>query len=155
MRYPKGLCERRARGVALVPAISARVRGASRISRDGSEEAVTAGHATAGSEPHFVGRDAELAEALRAAGDRPGLLVVVGPTWVGSTRFAAELAAELAADGAARVRLRGGGPLPDRLGAGMIAAGLRNDPVKSSELRPFTALLDDLADSFDLAWEVG
>ena len=116
---------------------------------------MTAGHATAGGEPHFVGRDTELDVALRAAADRPGLLVVISPPWVGSTRFASELAAALEADGAVRVRLRGGGPLLDRLGAGLTAAGLRADPVKSSELRPFTALLDDIADSFDLAWEVG
>ncbi len=116
---------------------------------------MTAGHATAGGEPYFVGRDSELAAALQAAAGRPGLVVVVGATWVGSTRFAAEVVAALEADGSVRVRLRGGGPLPDRLGAGLSAAGLRADPVKSSELRPFAALLDDIDDSFDLAWELG
>ncbi len=38
---------------------------------------MTAGHATAGGEPHFVGRDGELAAAVRAAADLPGLLVIV------------------------------------------------------------------------------
>ncbi len=80
---------------------------------------------------------------------------MVAPPWTGSTRFGAELAAALEADGDARVRLRGGGPLADRLGAGLTAAGLRADPVKSAELHPFVALLDDIDDAFDLAWEIG
>ncbi len=54
-----------------------------------------------------------------------------------------------------RVRLRGGGTLADRLGAGLAAAGLRADPCKSAELHPFVALLDDIDDAFDLAWETG
>lgn len=116
---------------------------------------MTAGHATAGGEPHFVGRDAELAAARRAVANRPGLLVVVAPRWAGSTRFATELAAALESDGAVRVKLRGGGPLADRLGAGLAAAGLRADPAKSAELRPFAALLDDIDDAFDVAWEIG
>lgn len=116
---------------------------------------MTAGRATAGGEPYFVGRDGELAAAVRAAADLPGLLVIVAAPWAGSTRFATELAAALEADGAVRVRLRGGGPLADRLGAGLTAAGLRADPAKSAELHPFVALLDDIDDAFDLAWEIG
>lgn len=116
---------------------------------------MTAGQARAGGEPHLIGRDAELAAAVQAAAERPGLLVIVGRPWVGSTRFAAELAAALEDEGAIRVRLRGGGPLADRLGAGLTAAGLRADPAKSAELHPFAALLDDIDDTFDLAWELG
>jgi DNA-binding CsgD family transcriptional regulator len=103
-----------------------------------------------------VGRDAEIAAALNAAAERPGLLVVVAATWVGATRFAAQLAARLEADGAIAVSLGKGVTLSDRMAAGLTRADLRPDPVTASRLRPYVALLGDIeSDTFDEAQQIG
>lgn len=117
---------------------------------------MTASHIHAGREPTFVGRDAELAAAINAAAERPGLLVVVAATWVGATRFAAQLAARLETDGTAAVSLGKGETLSDRLAAGLTRADLRPDPLTASRLHPYTALLGDLdADTCDEVQQIG
>jgi DNA-binding CsgD family transcriptional regulator/tetratricopeptide (TPR) repeat protein len=103
----------------------------------------------------FIGRDAEMAAALSAAAERPGLLVVVGARWVGTTRFAEELAARLEADGATIVRPRGEGALAERLSSGLAAADLRDDPVTAAKLRPFAAVIDDVDEIASDASELG
>lgn len=80
-----------------------------------------------------------MAAGLRVAAERPGLVVVVADPWMGATRFMWELADAVAQAGARTVHLRGGGDLTARLGAGLAAADLRADPVKSSALAPFVA----------------
>ncbi len=117
---------------------------------------MTARHAHAASEPKFAGRDAELAAALDAAAERPGLLVVIATAWVGGTRFVAELSSRLEADGAQGVTLGKGESLADRLAAGLTRADLRPDPVTASQLRPFVALLGDVDhDTFGQAQQIG
>ena len=117
---------------------------------------MTASHTHAGREPTFVGRDAELAVAINAAAERPGLLVVVAATWVGATRFAAQLAARLETDGAVAVSLGKGETLSDRLAAGLMRADLRPDPLTASRLHPYTAFLGDLDhDTCDEVQQIG
>ena len=117
---------------------------------------MTARSTHAGREPTFVGRDAELAAAITAAAERPGLLVVVAATWVGATRFAAELAARLEADGAVPVSLGKGETLSDRLAVGLTRADLRPDPLTASRLRPYVALLGDIeSDTFEEMQQIG
>ncbi len=108
------------------------------------KEAATTADQLVRDEPRFVGRDAELRRAIDLAHARPGLLVVAGAPKVGTSRFAAELAAALGADGALAVRLRGGGTVTDRLSAGLVAADLRPEPVQASRLRPFVAIANDI-----------
>ena len=80
----------------------------------------------------------------------------MGATWVGATRFAAELAARLEIDGAVGVSLSRGETLSDRLAAGLTRADLRPDPLTAGQLRPFAALLGDFDDdTFDEARQIG
>ena len=116
---------------------------------------MTASHAHAGREPTFVGRDAEMAAALNAAAERPGLLVVVAASWIGATRFAAELTVRLEADGAVHVALGSGESLADRLSSGLVNADLRPDALTSSRLRPFVALLGDVDSELAEARQIG
>ena len=110
----------------------------------------------AGREPKFTGRDAEMAAALDAAAERPGLLVIVAAPWMGSTRFAAELVSRRDQDGAVSVRLGPGETLAERIGAGLVNADLRADPVTASHLRPFTVDVGDLDDDdLDAACVIG
>ncbi len=111
--------------------------------------------ANAGREPTFIGRIREMNAGRELAATRPGLLVVVGQPWIGTSRFMTEFARDLTADGAALVHLGLGPTLDDRLGKGLIGEELRFDPVDSARLRPFVALLDDLDDVRDDAFRIG
>lgn len=104
---------------------------------------MTPASASAATAPPLVGRADALAEILALAGDRAGVVVVVGEPGAGASRTAREAAGRLTLDGAIAVSAEEPGPGMARLEAALRDSGHTADAAGLARIRPVVVLLGD------------